>query len=122
MPVYSTIDAPLKSNSVSKGILSRMVTKSRASMVPVTASLVRLDNWDAVRMVPNVPAVVTFTGDSMICVKTFHCAATAYDAFVVTGTNNLQALGEIPSKTLVPNAIEPGDIPLAFMELKPEQF
>ena len=39
-PVYVAILAPLKSTTASSGILSRIVTKSRTSMVPVTVRLV----------------------------------------------------------------------------------
>ena len=63
--VPAAIVAPLKSSVASSGMLSRMVTKSRASMVPVTVRLVTVAKLPpaAVMAAANPPAV---TPDTLI--------------------------------------------------------
>ena len=63
--VPATIVAPLKSSVASSGMLSRMVLKSRASMVPVTVRLVIVAKFPpaAAMAVANPPAV---TPDTLI--------------------------------------------------------
>ena len=59
MPVYSTIVTPLKSTVSSIGISSRIVLKSRASIVPVSVSSVVPASSYAVKAVDKPPAETT---------------------------------------------------------------
>lgn len=58
VPVYATIFTPFKLILAKSGILSRMVLKSRASMLPVTVRLVTVAAY-ALVMEANVPGIVT---------------------------------------------------------------
>ena len=58
-PKYDTILTPLISKFTKSGILSRIVLKSRASILPVSVRLVTVLKNELAK-IDNVPGVVTF--------------------------------------------------------------
>ena len=75
MPVYATILTPLKSTLANRGILSRMVLKSRASILPVRVRFFVVDSSVLVNTVDKPPAVTaTILGPSS-CLTVMVCQA-----------------------------------------------
>ena len=75
VPVYATILTLLKSSTANRGILSRMVLKSRASILPERIRCFIVDRSVVVNAVYKPPAVTAIVLGASSCFTTMVCQA-----------------------------------------------